>query len=104
VPSGRRSRPADGNDNDDGEGGEDTQGGEKGTGKGNGTKDGKRKGNATEDQKGKGRGMGRETVKGKELLNTPQKKMISLVLLLCSCRRNCQRKTWTRRANESGYI
>ena len=98
------SRPSHDTHNDDGEGEEDMQGGEKGTGKGKGTKNVKRKGNATEDQKGKGRGMGRETVKGKELLNTPQKKMISLVLLLCSCRRNCQRQTWTRRANESGYI
>jgi hypothetical protein len=59
VPSGGRSRPGDGNDNDDGEGEEDTQGGEKGTGNGKGTKDvkGKRKG------KGKGNGNGKGIVK-----------------------------------------
>jgi hypothetical protein len=48
-----RSRPCDGNDNDNGEGEEDTQGGEKGTGKGKGTMDGKGKG------KGKGKGNGK---------------------------------------------
>jgi hypothetical protein len=52
-PSGGRSPPGDGNDNDNGEGEEDPQGGEKGTGKGKGTKDGKGK------VKGKGKGMGK---------------------------------------------
>jgi hypothetical protein len=56
VPSGVRSRPSDGNDNDDCEGQEDTQGGEKGTGKLKGTNNGngKVKGKATEEGKGKG--------------------------------------------------
>jgi len=49
--------------------------------------------------RGNGRGRGRETVKGKVLLNKPQGEMISLLPLLCSCRRKCQRHTWTRRAN-----
>jgi MarR-like DNA-binding transcriptional regulator SgrR of sgrS sRNA len=49
--------------------------------------------------RGKGRGRGRETVKGKVLFNTPQEEMICLVPLLCSCRRKCQRQTWTWRAN-----
>jgi hypothetical protein len=34
--------------------------------------------------RGKGRGSGRETVKGKVLVNKPQGEMISLVPLLCS--------------------
>ena len=54
--------------------------------------------------RGKGRGGGRETVKGKVLLNKPQGEMISLVPLLYSCGRKCQRQTWTLRANWSGYI
>jgi hypothetical protein len=60
--------------------------------------------------RGKGRrrqrrnGRGRETVKGKVLLNKPQQEMISLVLLLSSCRRKCIRQTRTRRANQGGYI
>jgi hypothetical protein len=58
--------------------------------------------------KGRGRqqrkGRRRETVKGKVLLNKPQEEMISLVPLLCRCRRKCMRQTWTRRANQSGYI
>ena len=58
APSAGRSRPCDGNDNDDGEGEEDTQGGEKGTGKGKGTQDGKGKGKATEEGRGKGKGKG----------------------------------------------
>jgi len=49
--------------------------------------------------RGKRRGMGMETVERKELFNTPQGEMISLVPLLCSCKRQCQRQTWTRRAN-----
>jgi hypothetical protein len=49
--------------------------------------------------RGKGRGRGRETVKGKVLLNKPQGEMISLVPMLCSCRRKGMRQTWARRAN-----
>jgi len=66
APSGGRSRPSDGNGNDDSEGKKDTQGGENGTGNGNGTKDGKgkRKGKATEEGKGKGKGKGKGNVKG----------------------------------------
>jgi len=92
APSGGRSHPGDDNDNDDGECEEDTQGGEKGTGKGKGTQDWKGKGKATEDgegkvvERGKGGGRGRQTVKGKVLLNKPHGEMMSLVPLLCSCR------------------
>jgi hypothetical protein len=53
------------------------------------------KGNAM----GRGRRRGRGEVKGKVLLNKPQGEMISLVLLLCSCRRNDMRQTHTWRAN-----
>jgi len=49
------------------------------------------------------RGIGRDTVKGKVLLNKLRGEMISLVPLLCSCRRKCMRQTGTRRANQSGY-
>jgi hypothetical protein len=38
------------------------------------------------------------------LLNRPQEEIISLVPLLCSCRRKCLRQTWTWKANQSGYI
>jgi len=48
---------------------------------------------------GKGRGRGRETVKGTVLLTKPQREMISLVPLLCSCRMKGMRQTQTRRAN-----
>jgi hypothetical protein len=81
APSGGRSRPGNGNDNDNGEGEEDMQGGEKRTGKGKGKRTGR----------GKGRGSGRERVKGKELLNKPQGEMISIVPLLCICRRKGMR-------------
>jgi hypothetical protein len=64
------------------------QGGEKGTGKGKGTKDGM----------GKGTGKANGQVKGKVLLNKPQGKMISLVTLLCSCRRKGMSQTRTQRA------
>jgi hypothetical protein len=37
--------------------------------------------------RGKERGRGRATVKENVLYNTPQGEIISLVLLLCSCRR-----------------
>jgi hypothetical protein len=49
--------------------------------------------------KGKGTGTGRGRVKGKVLLNQPQGEMISLVLLLCSCRRKGMRLTRTWRGN-----
>jgi len=104
APSGVRSRPGDDQENDDGEGEEDMQGGENGTGKGKGTKHGKGKGKATEDGKGKGKGKRKGNGKGKGIVKQPQGEVISLVPLLCSCRRKCQRQTWTRRANKSGYI
>jgi hypothetical protein len=71
----------------------------KGLGKGREPRMGRRKGRRLRTGSGKGRGMGMNTVKGKVLLNTPQEEMISLVPLLCSCRRKFQRQTWTRRAN-----
>jgi len=71
----------------------------KGLGKGREHRMGRGKGRRLRRGGGKGRGRGIETVKGKVLLNKPQGEMISLVPLLCSCRRNCQRQTWTRRAN-----
>jgi hypothetical protein len=69
--------------------------GETGTGKGTGTKNGKGKGMATADRKGKRQGI--RTGNGKEnvLLNTPKHALMSLVPLLCSCRRTCKRQTWT---------
>jgi len=65
APSGGRSRPGDGNDNDDGEGEEDTQGGETRTGKRKGAMDGKGKQKATEESKGKGKAMEEGKGKGK---------------------------------------
>jgi hypothetical protein len=61
APRFGRSRPSDGNDNDNCEGEEDTKSGEKGTRKGNGTKDGKGKGKgkATKEEKGKGKVNGK---------------------------------------------
>jgi hypothetical protein len=59
APSGGRSIPGNGKDNDDGECDDDTQSGEKGTGKGKGTNDGKGKGKG----KGKGNGKGKGIVK-----------------------------------------
>jgi hypothetical protein len=49
--------------------------------------------------RGKGRGRGMEAVMGKVLFNKPLGEMISLVPLLCSCRRKGMRQTRTRRAN-----
>ena len=49
--------------------------------------------------RGKARGRGRETVKGNLLLNKPQGEMISLVPLLCSCRRKGMRQTRAQRAD-----
>jgi len=61
APSGRKSCPSDGNNNDDVEGEEeDMQGSEKETGKENGTKDGK--------EKGKGTGKGKENGKRKGIV------------------------------------
>ena len=68
APSGGRSRPGDGYDNDDGKGEEDTPGGEKGTEKGKGTKHGKGKGKETEDGKEKGKGKGKANCKGKGIV------------------------------------
>jgi hypothetical protein len=67
APSGRWSRPCDGNDNDNGEGEEDMQGGEKGTGKGKGTKDGKWKGMGKGKGNGKGKGIVKQTVGGDDI-------------------------------------
>jgi len=70
--SGGRSRPGDGNDNDDGESEQDTQGGEKGTEKRKRTQDGKGTGKATEDGKGKGKGKVKGNGKEKGILkHTP---------------------------------
>jgi hypothetical protein len=55
--------------------------------------DGKEKGKMTEDGKGMQRGRGRETVKGKVLLDKHLWEMISLVPLRCRCRRKCIRQT-----------
>jgi len=83
APSGGRSPPGDGNDNDDGESEEDTQGGEKGTGKGKGTKDGKGKGKATEDGKGRGNGKAKRNSKGKGIVrHTPAGDDISRAVAL----------------------
>ena len=71
----------------------------KGLGKGREQRMGRGKGRRLRKRRGKGRGRGRETVKGKVLLYTPQGEMISLVPLLCSCRRKCQSQTWTQRAD-----
>jgi len=101
APSSRRSSPGDCNDNDNGKGEEDIPSVEKGTGKEKGTKDGKGKGTATEDRKGNGKakGKGKGNHKGKGILKQTPGEMISLVPLLCSCRRKCMRQTWTQRAN-----
>jgi len=67
APSGGRSHPRNGNDNDDGEVEDDMQGGETETRKGNGTKDGKKiaKGKAAAEgkRKGKRNGKGKDVVK-----------------------------------------
>ena len=101
VPSCGRSRPGDGNDNNDGEGEDDTHSLENGTGKGKGSKHGKGKGMVTEDGKDKGKGKGKEKEKGngkeKGIVKLIPGEKISLVLLLCSCRRKCLRQTRTRR-------
>ena len=74
-----------------------------GLGNGRAQRMGRGKGRRLRTGRGKGRGRGRrrgkEMVKGKVVLNKPLGEMISLVPLLCSCRRQCQRQTWTRRAN-----
>jgi len=64
-------------------------------GKGREQRTGKGKGNG----KGKGRGKPGGWVKGKVLLNKPQGEMMSLVPLLCSCRRKGMRQTRTWRPN-----
>jgi hypothetical protein len=67
APSGGRSRPGDGHDNDNGEGKEDTQGGEKGTGNGKETKDGKGKGKGQGKRNGKGKGIVKQTPGGDDI-------------------------------------
>ena len=104
APSGGRSCPGDGNENDDGKGEDDMQGCGKGQGQGREQRIGKGRGRQPRTERGKGRVRGRETVKGKVLLNSPQGEMISLMPLLCSSRRKCQRQTSTRRANASRYF
>jgi hypothetical protein len=69
-----------------------------------GTKDMNQTGKATEDMKVTAMGKGKGKVKGKVLIIKPQGEMISLVQLLCSCRRKCQKQSWTWGANKSGYI
>jgi hypothetical protein len=56
-------------------------------------------GNGRGRQQRTGRGRGREMVKGKVLLNKPHKEMMTIMALLCSCRRKCMRQTRTWRAN-----
>ena len=81
APSGGRSHPGDGNDNDNAEGEEDTQGGEQATGKGKGTKDGK--GNGQRKGKGKGTGKGQGKGKGKGIVKqTPGGDDISCAVAL----------------------
>jgi hypothetical protein len=89
AQSGARSRPGDGNDDDDGERKEATQGCEKSIGKGKGKKDGK----------GTGKGKVKGNAKGKGIVKQTLGEMISLVQLLCSCTRNWLRQTRTGRAN-----
>jgi len=98
APRGGRSRPSDGNDNDDSEGKEDTQGGENGTGKGKGTKDGKGKGKgkATEEGKGKGKGNG----KGKGIVKqTPGGDDIS-----CAVAVELQKEMYEAYLDTEGYL
>jgi len=71
----------------------------KGPGKGRKQRMGRGKGRQLRTGRGKGRGRGSETIQGKVLRNKPQGEMIYLALLLCSCRREYQRQTWTQRAN-----
>jgi hypothetical protein len=106
APGSGRSRPSHRNDNDDCEGDEDTQCHGIWTGKEKGTKDGKGQGKGKEKGKGKAMEEGKRkgNGNGKELLYKPQGERISLVLLLCSCRRKCTRQSRTQRANWSGYI
>ena len=59
---------------------------------------GRGKGRRLRTGRGMGRVRGRETVKGNVLLNKPQREVISLVPLRCSCRRKCLRQTWTQRS------
>jgi hypothetical protein len=68
APSGRRSHPGDGNDNDNREGEEYLQGGEKRTGIGKGIKDWTGKGKVTADGKGKGMRKGKGHGKGKGIV------------------------------------
>jgi hypothetical protein len=67
APSSGRSRPGQGNDNDNGQGEEDMQGGEKGTGKGKGTMDGKVKGKGKRKGNGQGKGIVKQTPGGEDV-------------------------------------
>jgi len=60
APSSGRTRPGDGNDNDDGVGEEDMRASETGTSNGKGTMDGEGRRKSTEDWKWKGRASGRQ--------------------------------------------
>jgi hypothetical protein len=62
------------------------------------------KGREQRTARGQRRGRGRETVKEKVLLNKPQGVMISLVPLLCSCKRKDMRQNRASKANWSWYI
>jgi len=64
VPSGGRSSPSAGTDNDDSKGEEDTQGGEKETGKEKGSNDGKGKEKEKATEEGYGKGKGNSTGQG----------------------------------------
>jgi hypothetical protein len=59
----------------------------KGPGKGREERMGRGKRRRLRMGRGEGRGRGRETVKQKVILYTPQGEMISLVPLLCNCGR-----------------
>jgi hypothetical protein len=83
APSGGRSRPGDGNDNDDCEREEDTLGGAKGIRKWKRTMNGKGKGKATEDGKGQGKGKGKGNGKRKGIvIHTPGGDNISRAIVL----------------------
>jgi len=104
APSGGRSHPGDGNDNDDGECKEDMERSEQRTAKGKGTQDGTGQGKATENWKGKGKGKGKGNGNGKGIVTLiPGGDHISHAIAV-QLQGKCQRQTWTWRANCSGYI
>jgi len=69
-PSGGRTCPGDGIDNDNSEGEEDMQGGEKGTRKGKRRKDRKGKGKGKGKGNGEGKGSGKQTPGGDDISRT----------------------------------